>query len=65
MTQAQVLPSKPGAPRRGWPEHWQALLLVVILGTKRALGMAIRNDRPIRRYTNLAQTLRSALTPVR
>jgi exodeoxyribonuclease V alpha subunit len=39
--------------------------LVVILGTKRALGMAIRNDRPIRRYTNLAQTLKSALTSVR
>jgi exodeoxyribonuclease V alpha subunit len=39
--------------------------LVVILGTKRALGMAIRNDRPIRRFTNLAQTLKAALTPAR
>lgn len=39
--------------------------LVVILGTKRALGMAIRNDRPIRRFTNLAQTLKASLAPNR
>jgi exodeoxyribonuclease V alpha subunit len=37
--------------------------LVVILGSKRALGMAIRNDRPIRRYTNLAARLRETLLP--
>jgi len=35
--------------------------LVVVLGSKRALGMAVRNDRPIRRYTNLADTLRASL----
>ncbi|MEJ2671025.1 MAG: ATP-dependent RecD-like DNA helicase [Deltaproteobacteria bacterium] len=39
--------------------------LVVILGTKRALGMAIRNDRPIRRFTNLAARLRDALIPAK
>lgn len=32
--------------------------LVVLLGSKKALGMAIRNDRPIRRYTDLAAKLR-------
>ena len=37
--------------------------LVVILGTKRALGMAIRNDQPIRRFTHLAAHLRAALIP--
>jgi exodeoxyribonuclease V alpha subunit len=37
--------------------------LVVILGTKRALGMAIRNDRPIRRFTYLAARLRDTLVP--
>jgi len=37
--------------------------LVVILGSKRALGMAIRNDRPIRRYTHLAARLRETLVP--
>ncbi|HLD46433.1 MAG TPA: ATP-dependent RecD-like DNA helicase, partial [Desulfobaccales bacterium] len=39
--------------------------LVVILGSKRALGMAIRNDRPIRRYTNLAARLRETLVAPR
>jgi len=37
--------------------------LVVILGSKRALGMAIRNDRPVRRYTHLAARLRETLIP--
>jgi exodeoxyribonuclease V alpha subunit len=37
--------------------------LVVILGSKRALGMAIRNDRPVRRFTYLAARLREALAP--
>jgi exodeoxyribonuclease V alpha subunit len=31
--------------------------LVAILGSKRALGMAINNDRPVRRYTDLARQL--------
>jgi len=35
--------------------------LVVLLGSKRALGIAIRNDRPIRRYTNLARTLKASM----
>ncbi|MEW6386740.1 MAG: ATP-dependent RecD-like DNA helicase [Thermodesulfobacteriota bacterium] len=35
--------------------------LVVLLGSKKALGMAISNDRPIRRYTYLANWLRQAL----
>ncbi|MCK9377997.1 MAG: ATP-dependent RecD-like DNA helicase [Syntrophobacterales bacterium] len=35
--------------------------LVVLLGSKRAIGMAIRNDRPIRRYTHLAARLRESL----
>jgi exodeoxyribonuclease V alpha subunit len=35
--------------------------LVVLLGSKKALGMAIRNDRPIRRYTDLAAKLRQAI----
>jgi exodeoxyribonuclease V alpha subunit len=37
--------------------------LVVILGSKRALGMAIRNDRPVRRYTHLAARLRETVVP--
>jgi exodeoxyribonuclease V alpha subunit len=37
--------------------------LVVVLGSKRAIGMAIRNDRPIRRYTHLAARLRETLVP--
>jgi hypothetical protein len=36
---------------------------VVILGSKRALGIAIRNDRPVRRYTHLAARLRETLVP--
>jgi exodeoxyribonuclease V alpha subunit len=40
--------------------------LVVLLGSKKALGMAIRNDRPIRRYTDLTAKLRQAvILPVR
>jgi exodeoxyribonuclease V alpha subunit len=39
--------------------------LVVILGTKRAIGMAIRNDRPIRRFTHLAARLRDVLAPAK
>ncbi len=35
--------------------------LVVVLGSKRALGMAIKNDRPVRRYTDLAAKLRQVL----
>ncbi len=35
--------------------------LVVVLGSKRAIGMAIRNDRPIRRYTHLAARLQETL----
>jgi len=37
--------------------------LVVILGTRRALGMAIKNDRPVRRFTHLAARLRETLVP--
>jgi exodeoxyribonuclease V alpha subunit len=37
--------------------------LVVVLGTKRAIGIAIRNDRPIRRLTHLAARLRETLAP--
>jgi len=37
--------------------------LVVLLGSKRALGMAVKNDRPIRRYSQLASRLRQALPP--
>lgn len=37
--------------------------LVVLLGSKRALGMAISNDRPVKRYTRLAPRLREALAP--
>jgi exodeoxyribonuclease V alpha subunit len=39
--------------------------LVVLLGSKRALGMAIHNDRPVRRYTDLAPRLREALAPTK
>lgn len=35
--------------------------LVVLLGSKKALGMAIRNDRPVRRFTDLAAKLRQAI----
>jgi exodeoxyribonuclease V alpha subunit len=35
--------------------------LVVILGSKKALAMAINNDRPIQRYTNLASLMKTAL----
>ncbi len=34
--------------------------LVVVLGSKRALGMAISNDRPIRRFTYLAALLKES-----
>jgi exodeoxyribonuclease V alpha subunit len=37
--------------------------LVVLLGSKKALGMAISNDKPIRRYTHLAPRLRQTLGP--
>jgi exodeoxyribonuclease V alpha subunit len=37
--------------------------LVVILGSKRALGIAIRNDQPVRRYTHLAARLRETMVP--
>ena len=39
--------------------------LVVLLGSKRALGMAISNDRPVKRYTLLAPRLRETLNPIR
>ena len=39
--------------------------LVVLLGSKRALGMAINNDRPVKRYTYLAPRLREALAPIK
>jgi len=35
--------------------------LVVLLGSKRALAMAIKNDRPVQRYTYLAPRLKEAL----
>jgi exodeoxyribonuclease V alpha subunit len=34
--------------------------LVVLLGSKKALAIAIKNDRPVRRYTDLAAKLRQA-----
>jgi exodeoxyribonuclease V alpha subunit len=34
--------------------------LLVLLGSKKALGMAIANDRPVRRFTHLAEKLRQA-----
>ncbi|MFH1597078.1 MAG: ATP-dependent RecD-like DNA helicase [Pseudomonadota bacterium] len=39
--------------------------LVVILGSKRALAMAIKNDRPVQRYTYLAPRLKEALDPTK
>ncbi len=39
--------------------------LVVLVGSKRALGMAIRNDRPVKRHTWLAPRLREALGPIK
>jgi len=38
--------------------------LVVLLGSKKALGMAISNDKPIRRHTYLAPRLRQTLAPM-
>jgi len=38
--------------------------LVVLLGSKKALGMAISNDKPIRRYTHLASRLRQSVAPM-
>ncbi len=35
--------------------------LVVLMGSKKALAMAIKNDRPVRRYTDLAAKLRQAV----
>jgi exodeoxyribonuclease V alpha subunit len=35
--------------------------LVVLLGSKKALGIAVRNDKPVRRHTDLAAKLRQAL----
>ncbi|MDI6854857.1 MAG: ATP-dependent RecD-like DNA helicase [Deltaproteobacteria bacterium] len=37
--------------------------LVVLLGSKKALGMAIRNDRPVRRYTDLKNKLQAVILP--
>jgi exodeoxyribonuclease V alpha subunit len=31
--------------------------LVVIVGTRKALGMAVRNDKPQKRYTRLKERL--------
>jgi exodeoxyribonuclease V alpha subunit len=39
--------------------------LVVLLGSKRALAMAIKNDRPVRRFTYLAPRLKEALDPTK
>ncbi len=39
--------------------------LVVLLGSKRAMAMAIKNDRPIKRYTFLAPRLRQTLAPIK
>ncbi|MHB8070195.1 MAG: SF1B family DNA helicase RecD2 [Desulfobaccales bacterium] len=38
--------------------------LVILLGSKKALGMAVSNDKPIRRYTHLAARLRQAVAPI-
>jgi hypothetical protein len=38
---------------------------VVLLGSKRALGIAIHNDRPVKRYTHLAPRLRETLAPLK
>jgi exodeoxyribonuclease V alpha subunit len=35
--------------------------LVVMVGTKKALGMAIRNNQVVKRYTGLAQRLQQAM----
>jgi exodeoxyribonuclease V alpha subunit len=35
--------------------------LVVLMGSKKAVGMALANDRPVRRHTRLAMRLREAL----
>jgi exodeoxyribonuclease V alpha subunit len=37
--------------------------MLVLLGSKRAVGMAIANDRPVRRFTDLAAKLRRAVLP--
>jgi exodeoxyribonuclease V alpha subunit len=34
--------------------------LVVLVGSQKALAIAIKNDRPIRRFTDLAARLRQA-----
>ncbi len=39
--------------------------LLVLLGSKKALGMAIANDRPVKRFTDLAAKLQQALGPAR
>ena len=39
--------------------------LVVLLGSKRALAMAIKNDRPVQRYSYLAPRLKEALAPTK
>ncbi len=38
--------------------------LVVVLGSRRALAMALHNDRPVKRYTYLAPRLQEALLPL-
>jgi exodeoxyribonuclease V alpha subunit len=35
----------------------RAKQLVVLVGTKRAMAMAIKNDKPLKRYTRLAHRL--------
>ena len=39
--------------------------LVYLVGTKKALSIAIRNDRPRRRYSLLAPRLKTSIRPVR
>jgi len=39
--------------------------LVVLMGSKKAVGLALANDRPVRRYTHLATRLQAALPPGR
>jgi len=39
----------------------RATKLVVLVGSKKALSIAIRNDKIARRYTNLARRLRAGL----
>jgi exodeoxyribonuclease V alpha subunit len=41
----------------------RARRLVCIVGTKQALGMAVRNDKTQRRFTGLAQRLRAQVEP--